>query len=162
MTAEPWVSVDQIAEHLGVTRDSKFRSLDEAPEPFVYLPYEQQWRSAATLLLHYDGPAEAISAALLRELSALDASLPPPRVSSLRESTAIVLLPQRVAAGVSGALGLVGAHVLSSLLTSGATRSDWVALGTAPFYVARKLALMPAILRASKTDQEWVRTARPS
>lgn len=62
----------------------------------------------------------------------------------------------------AGALGLVGAHVLSSLLTSGATRSDWVALGTAPLYVARKLALMPAILRASKTDQEWVRTARPS
>ena len=62
----------------------------------------------------------------------------------------------------AGALGLVGAHVLSSLLTSGATRSDWVALGTAPFYVARKLALMPAILRASKTEQEWVRTARPS
>ena len=25
MTAEPWVSVDQIAEHLGVTRDSIYR-----------------------------------------------------------------------------------------------------------------------------------------
>jgi len=62
----------------------------------------------------------------------------------------------------AGALGMVGAHVLISLLTSGATRSDWVALATAPLYVARKLALLPAIVRASKTDQEWVRTARPS
>lgn len=93
---------------VGVARDSKFRSLDESPEPFVYLPVEQQWRSAATFLLRHEGPAEAASAALLREMATLDPSLPPPRVSSLRESTAIVLLPQRVAAGVSGALGLVG------------------------------------------------------
>ena len=28
MTAEPWVSVDQIAEHLGVTRDSIYRWID--------------------------------------------------------------------------------------------------------------------------------------
>lgn len=62
----------------------------------------------------------------------------------------------------AGALGMVGAHVLVSLLTSGATHSDWLALATAPLYVARKLALLPAIVRASKTDQEWVRTARPS
>ena len=93
---------------VGVTRDSKFLSLDESAAPFVYLPFAQQWRSATTFLLHYDGPAEAVSAALLREMATLDPSLPPPRVSSLRESTAIVLLPQRVAAGVSGALGLIG------------------------------------------------------
>lgn len=28
MTAEPWVSVDQIAEHLGVTRDSIYRWIE--------------------------------------------------------------------------------------------------------------------------------------
>ncbi|MCZ2136241.1 MAG: helix-turn-helix domain-containing protein [Burkholderiales bacterium] len=28
MIAEPWVSVDQIAEHLGVTRDSIYRWID--------------------------------------------------------------------------------------------------------------------------------------
>ena len=29
MTAEPWVSVDQIAEHLGVTRDSIYRWIED-------------------------------------------------------------------------------------------------------------------------------------
>ena len=33
MTAEPWVSVDQIAEHLGVTRDSIYRWIDRKNLP---------------------------------------------------------------------------------------------------------------------------------
>ena len=33
MTAEPWMSVDQIAEHLGVTRDSIYRWIDRKGLP---------------------------------------------------------------------------------------------------------------------------------
>lgn len=33
MTAEPWVSVDQIAQHLGVTRDSIYRWIDRKGLP---------------------------------------------------------------------------------------------------------------------------------
>jgi len=33
MTAEPWVSVDQIADHLGVTRDSIYRWIDRKGLP---------------------------------------------------------------------------------------------------------------------------------
>lgn len=33
MIAEPWVSVDQIAEHLGVTRDSIYRWIDRKVLP---------------------------------------------------------------------------------------------------------------------------------
>lgn len=33
MTAKPWVSVDQIAEHLGVTRDSIYRWIDRKSLP---------------------------------------------------------------------------------------------------------------------------------
>jgi excisionase family DNA binding protein len=33
MTAEPWVSVDQIAKHLGVTRDSIYRWIDRKGLP---------------------------------------------------------------------------------------------------------------------------------
>lgn len=33
MTAEPWISVDQIAEHLGVTRDSIYRWIDRKSLP---------------------------------------------------------------------------------------------------------------------------------
>ncbi|HMW55524.1 helix-turn-helix domain-containing protein, partial [Accumulibacter sp.] len=33
MTAEPWVSVDQMAAHLGVTRDSIYRWIDRKALP---------------------------------------------------------------------------------------------------------------------------------
>ena len=33
MTADPWVSVDQIADHLGVTRDSIYRWIDRKGLP---------------------------------------------------------------------------------------------------------------------------------
>jgi len=33
MSAEPWVSVDQIAEHLGVTRDSIYRWIERKGLP---------------------------------------------------------------------------------------------------------------------------------
>lgn len=33
MTAEPWVSVDQLAQHLGVTRDSIYRWIDRKNLP---------------------------------------------------------------------------------------------------------------------------------
>lgn len=33
MNVEPWVSVDQIAEHLGVTRDSVYRWIDRKNLP---------------------------------------------------------------------------------------------------------------------------------
>lgn len=33
MAAEPWLSVDQIAEHLGVTRDSIYRWIDRKGLP---------------------------------------------------------------------------------------------------------------------------------
>ena len=33
MTAEPWMSVDQIAEHLGVARDSIYRWIDRKGLP---------------------------------------------------------------------------------------------------------------------------------
>ena len=33
MISEPWVSVDQIAEHLGVTRDSIYRWIDRKGLP---------------------------------------------------------------------------------------------------------------------------------
>ncbi len=60
----------------------------------------------------------------------------------------------------AGALGLVAAHVATSLIAAGGTRADALALAKAPLYVVKKLSLLPAILRASKKDQEWVRTAR--
>ncbi len=93
---------------VGIVRDSKFSQLNEEAAPFLYLPVSQKWQSASNLLIKTRGAPELATNALLRELAALDPLLPPPRVTTLRQSTAVVLLPQRVAAAVTGALGVVG------------------------------------------------------
>lgn len=93
---------------VGVVRDSKFGRLDEEAAPFLYLPTGQKWNSTTNLLIKTSGAPELVTNALLRELAALDPLLPAPRVTTLRQATAVVLLPQRVAAAVTGALGAIG------------------------------------------------------
>lgn len=93
---------------VGIARDAKQNRLDEDPAPFVYLPIAQQWRSRSEILIHSTSSTEAVTMALLREIAALDPTLPAPRVTTLKQATAVVLLPQRVAAAVTGALGAIG------------------------------------------------------
>ena len=93
---------------VGIVKDSKFEKLDEELTPFMYLPLEQHWRSAGNILLRTRGAPEAVTAALIREMATLDAALPAPRITTMRQATAVALLPQRVAASVTGALGIVG------------------------------------------------------
>jgi hypothetical protein len=59
----------------------------------------------------------------------------------------------------AAALGVVAAHV-GTALKLGGTREDLRALASVPGYVLRKATLLPALLRASRQDQPWVRTAR--
>ena len=68
--------------------------------------------------------------------------------------------PGRVCALVG--LIVVAAHVLAGIAVGGGGWRDLAALAAAPFYVAWKLALMPAIARASRRDTDWVRTERPA
>jgi len=91
---------------VGVARDAKYGTLTEARLPMVYLPLAQQWRPDRHLLVR--GSPDALGAALRAVVHDLDPALPPPVVSTLREENAIVLLPQRVAAIVTGALGVAG------------------------------------------------------
>lgn len=57
---------------------------------------------------------------------------------------------------------VVAVHVLAGIAVGGGGWRDLAALAAAPFYVAWKLALMPAIARASRRDTDWVRTERPA
>ncbi len=57
-------------------------------------------------------------------------------------------------------LGVVLLHVLTALVVGKASARDWLALLAAPGYVAWKLALVPAIARASGKSAHWVRTER--
>jgi predicted permease len=93
---------------VGVVRDSKFKKLDAAAEPFMFLPTAQRWRSNTNLLVRTSGDPSLFFDAIRREVHAIDPNLPPPVVTTLEQTTSVMLLPQRVAVAVTGVLGLVG------------------------------------------------------
>ncbi|HKG91321.1 MAG TPA: ABC transporter permease [Gemmatimonadaceae bacterium] len=93
---------------IGIARDAKYHKLDEATPPFVYFPLAQLWEPKRTLLVRTSGDPRALGPAIQRAVHAIDPALPRPVVSTLREETSIVLLPQRVAAMVTGVLGGMG------------------------------------------------------
>jgi ABC-type antimicrobial peptide transport system permease subunit len=95
----PWIVV-------GVARDAKYASLEERTPPFMYIPLAQDTPPRRAILVR--APGLDVAAALTDAVHALDPRLPAPRVSSLERETQIVLLPQRAAAIVMGALGAVG------------------------------------------------------
>jgi predicted permease len=93
---------------IGVARDAKYATLDEATPSFVYLPLAQIWQPNQTLLVRTAGDPEAFAPAIQEAMLSIDPLLPRPRITTLRRATGIVLLPQRTAAIVTGALGAVG------------------------------------------------------
>jgi predicted permease len=94
-------------EVVGVARDAKYAALDEATPPFLYIPLAQDPQPRRALLVRSRGDA-ALTRTITSAVHAIDPRLPAPRLSTLEHETRIVLLPQRAAAIVMGALGGVG------------------------------------------------------
>lgn len=93
---------------VGMARDAKYTTLTEDPKPFFYLPAAQRWSSSQNVLVRTRGDAAQVMPALRDVVRRIDGSIPLPTTQTLRQATSVVLLPQRVAAGVTGALGMVG------------------------------------------------------
>jgi predicted permease len=91
---------------VGVARDARQYSLDEAAAPFLYLPTAQVPDTKRVLLVR--SQRTDIAATIVAAVQAIDARLPAPRVSSLDDDSRIVLFPQRAAAIVTGGLGATG------------------------------------------------------
>ena len=77
---------------------------------FYYLPYQQRYNSEMTLHVRVaeDGAAEAAVGAVRGLVRELDPGLPVQSVGSLSEALQIFFLPQRLAAAVSGVMGILG------------------------------------------------------
>jgi putative ABC transport system permease protein len=93
---------------VGVVKNAKYNKLNEGITPFMYLPYAQHWQSEINVLVRTSGNEHQLAPAIRRELRSLDANLPVPTVTTLKQATAVVLLPQRVAVLVTGVLGFAG------------------------------------------------------
>ncbi|HXJ68342.1 MAG TPA: ABC transporter permease [Verrucomicrobiae bacterium] len=96
----PWLTV------VGVAKDSRYRSIGEAPQPFLYVPSDQTGDDEATLLVRSSGGANvlpAIRALLRREAPQLATSDAQP----LEQGIGASLLPGRLAGSVLAATGAV-------------------------------------------------------
>jgi predicted permease len=95
-------------EVVGVERDLKYRSLGEAPRPFVYVPLAQRWTPRFSLVVRRDPGRSSVIPDVRAIVRALDPRLPIVEARPLASYVAIGLLPQRVAFAVAASLGGVG------------------------------------------------------
>jgi predicted permease len=92
---------------IAVSRDTKYRDLGEEPRPFVYVPIQQQYVPRVTIIAR-STQGQRMAADLRKLLASLNSNLPIVRSQTLEDYAALTLIPQRIAAAVSGSLGIVG------------------------------------------------------
>jgi predicted permease len=93
---------------IGVARDVTSSSLIDGLRPlFVYVPLQQQYMPRVMIVARTTH-AQPIANELRTLLASLNPNLPIVTTQTLEDSTALGLVPQRLAVSVSGSLGIVG------------------------------------------------------
>jgi predicted permease len=92
---------------VAVARDSKYRSLGEDPRPFVYVPIAQQYVSRTTIVARATH-GQRLAAEIRGLLASMNPNLPIVNAQTFEDFASLGLVPQRIAAAVSGSLGAVG------------------------------------------------------
>ena len=92
---------------VGIARDAKYRSLGDAPRMFVYVPLQQQYVSRTTIVARSTN-GQRLAADLRGLVASMNPNLPIVTSQTLDEFTKFGLVPQRVAASMSGSLGIIG------------------------------------------------------
>ena len=94
-------------EVVGLVRDGKYRTLGEAPRPYLYTSFAQTDEFMLTLIL--DTPEEARTVTLLRRLlNEVDPHLPIFEIKTVSEHLEIMLFAPRMGAGLLASMGLLG------------------------------------------------------
>jgi predicted permease len=99
---------------VGVARDTKVRTLGEAPRPYLYLNTDQNFVSSMTFVVHGTLPAAELVATARRAALELDPDLVILEAKTMNEHLALLLFAPRMAAGlltVFGALALLLATI---------------------------------------------------
>ena len=94
-------------EVVGVARNAKYRSIGEAPRPFIYVPLAQQFLTDVTFYVRRSAQGSRINE-LRQAVVAFDPMLPVIQTQTLDQATSIGLLPQRLAAWIAGGVGTLG------------------------------------------------------
>jgi predicted permease len=101
------------AEIVGIVSDVRYRAIEEAPRPAVYLPVAQSPRAAMRLFVRAQGDAASLAPAITREVRAIDPSLALPAFKTLEAQIDDATWRTRVAAWLLSALA-----ALAALLTA--------------------------------------------
>lgn len=141
---------------VGVVADAKVVSLNAAAEPFVYAPYAQMYMAQMSVLVKTTDGRSVVSD-VRRLVQSMNPNLPLTETLPLSSVTALGLIPQRIAAAVSGSLGIValllaaiGIYGVTSYAVSSRTREIGIrmALGADRGSVARLVARQAFVLAA--------------
>jgi predicted permease len=98
----------QLVEVVGVVRTARYRSIVESPRPFYYRPMAQAFRPSMTLHVRTPtGDPLAVLPQVRRALDELDRDLPLSRVATLAMRLESSVGPQRTAAALVGAYGIL-------------------------------------------------------
>jgi putative ABC transport system permease protein len=92
---------------VGIAADAKLITLSDAVDPYIYVPYTQQYMPEVSLLVR-SNRAVGMIPQIRRLIREMNPNLPVSEAMPLSEVTAIGLIPQRIAAAVAGSLGVVG------------------------------------------------------
>jgi macrolide transport system ATP-binding/permease protein len=100
-------------EVVGIARDVKNRSLSEAPQPFLYLPLLQDYRSNMILVVRTAMNPEQVFHGVQTVVSSLDAGMPIFDVKTFEEHIGVALYLQRMAATLLSIFGLLALSLAS-------------------------------------------------
>jgi predicted permease len=103
---------------IGVARDIKYARVTEDPRPFVYLPFEQAYRSSMTLHVRSRDAASTLLPRIRATVQSLDANLPILSARMLSEQTRVALTIFVTVAGMLMTFGVI-AMILTALGTYG-------------------------------------------
>lgn len=99
---------------VGVVGAGKYRDLGEAPEPYYYLPLEQNFQSFAYLHVRTAGDPGTVLASVLQQAAAVDANVPLANIQTGDEHLGLARLPSRMLGWIAGVFGMV-ALILASI-----------------------------------------------
>jgi predicted permease len=93
---------------VGVAADSKYSTLDEPATPFMYRPIARHWQPGRMLFMRVSGDPQGAAPIVQDAVESIDPGLPRATMTTLVREVDTALLPQRVAAIVTGILGGAG------------------------------------------------------